>query len=75
MTSNPDIIIPPDIIEAAQKVAVYMEANHGHYWQLAGLCDRRFAQADEAIRRFLSEQKPCPPELRREIDRHLFDLL
>jgi hypothetical protein len=39
--SNP---LPPfDIIEAAEKVRVWMEQNGYKNWQLGGVCDRRFA--------------------------------
>ena len=35
--------IPPEILSAAAKVSEWCEKNAGHYWQLAGLCDRRYA--------------------------------
>lgn len=35
--------IPADILEAANKVSKWAEKNGGQYWQLAGVCDRRFA--------------------------------
>lgn len=39
--------IPPDILDSANKVSKWAEANAGHYWQLAGLCDRRFAYLNQ----------------------------
>lgn len=34
--------IPPEILSAATKVSEWCEKNGGPYWQLAGLCDRRY---------------------------------
>ncbi len=44
---EPSIIfdtIPPDILDAAEKVRTWAERTGNKYWQLGGICDRRFAQ-------------------------------
>lgn len=48
--------IPLDILEAANKVSVWCSVNAGKYWQLAGLCDRRYAFRHE----LMEEQKEEP---------------
>lgn len=35
--------IPSDILDAVNKISVWAEKNAGHYWQLGGICDRRYA--------------------------------
>jgi hypothetical protein len=43
-TTDMIIPIPPhEIIEAAQRVSVWMDQNGHKNWQLGGICDRRFA--------------------------------
>ena len=37
-----DLLPPPEIIEAAETVRVWMETNGYRNWQLGGVCDRRF---------------------------------
>src|SRR6478736_2138089 len=34
---------PPEILDAAEKVRVWMETNGHQNWQLGGICDRRIA--------------------------------
>jgi len=38
-----DLLPPAEIIEAAEKVRVWMEQNGYKNWQLGGVCDRRYA--------------------------------
>lgn len=38
-----DLLPPRDIIEAAERVKVWMETNGYRNWQLDGICDRRIA--------------------------------
>ena len=38
-----DLMPPPEIVEAAEKVRVWMETNGYSNWQLGGVCDRRIA--------------------------------
>lgn len=40
--------VPGEVIEAAEKVRVWMESRGHKFWQLNGICDRRFAiKSDE----------------------------
>ncbi len=36
--------IPKEISDAAEKVRVWAESNGLKYWQLGGICDRRYAK-------------------------------
>jgi hypothetical protein len=47
--------IPPEILSAAAKVSEWCEKNAGHYWQLAGLCDRRYAFRAELMEEIKSD--------------------
>ena len=38
-----DLLPPAEIVEAAERVKVWMEVNGCQNWQLAGICDRRIA--------------------------------
>jgi hypothetical protein len=38
-----DLLPPAEIVDAAEKVRVWMESNGYRNWQLGGVCDRRFA--------------------------------
>lgn len=38
-----DLLPPPEIVDAAERVKVWMEVNGYQNWQLAGICDRRIA--------------------------------
>jgi hypothetical protein len=38
-----DLLPPAEIVEAAERVKVWMEVNGYQNWQLAGICDRRIA--------------------------------
>ena len=39
----PDLLPPAEIVEAAEKVRVWMDINGHKNWQLGGICDRRIA--------------------------------
>jgi hypothetical protein len=38
-----DLLPPAEIVDAAEKVRVWMEFNGRKNWQLGGICDRRIA--------------------------------
>lgn len=38
-----ELLPPAEIVEAAERVRVWMEANGYRNWQLGGVCDRRLA--------------------------------
>jgi hypothetical protein len=38
-----DLLPPAEIVDAAEKVRVWMENNGHRNWQLGGICDRRIA--------------------------------
>ena len=38
-----DLLPPTEIVDAAEKVRVWMESNGYKNWQLGGVCDRRYA--------------------------------
>ena len=38
-----DLLPPPEIVDAAEKVRVWMDVNGYQNWQLGGICDRRIA--------------------------------
>ncbi len=48
-----DLLPPAEIVEAAEKVRVWMESSGHQNWQLGGICDRRIAyqrdQMDAAL--------------------------
>lgn len=48
--STTPVQVPARIVEAARTVQDWMQANGGDYWQLMGICDRRFAYKIELIR-------------------------
>lgn len=41
--------IPPDIIQAANRVSTYMKVKGYRNWELCGLCDRSFANASHIV--------------------------
>jgi hypothetical protein len=48
-TKISDLLPPPEIIEAAEKVRVWMETNGYRNWQLGGICDRRLAERHKCV--------------------------
>lgn len=45
-----DLLPPSEIVDAAEKVRVWMETNGYRNWQLGGVCDRRFADKCKQIK-------------------------
>lgn len=43
--------IPKEIIEAAQKIQMFAAENGWRYWELLGICDRKFAYELREIKR------------------------
>jgi hypothetical protein len=43
-----DLIPPPEIIEAALRVSVWMAKNGYKNWRLGDVCDRRYAEASDS---------------------------
>jgi hypothetical protein len=43
-----DLLPPAEIVEAAEKVRVWMETNGYQNWQLGGVCDRRLHESSDA---------------------------
>lgn len=38
---------PAEIVDAAEKVRIWMDLNGHKYWQLRGICDRRIVSAND----------------------------
>jgi len=45
-----DLLPPTEIVDAAEKVRVWMETNGYRNWQLGGVCDRRFADECQRLK-------------------------
>lgn len=66
---EPGEFIPPaEVIEAAQRVKVWMETNGFSEWQLCGICDRRFAGKVGELREEIDNVRHWNGKLANDLD-------